>query len=209
MMNLWSSAEAGKASAAIMSQGIDTFNENLNTLQTSTGTTATAYETMTDTFQFKSNQLKNSVSNLGIMIYQGVGGPLAELTGIANEGVQGIAAAFQEGGFSAIGPAVMDLFSNIGTWIIQKLPDITTAVNTLLEGVGTFISTNQTAITTAITSVVSAIASNIPVVLPTLLTVGMSLLQGVIQGVFQTLPVIMPQMITAAVQIVTMLAIRP
>lgn len=205
MMNLWSSAEAGKASAAIMSQGIDTFNENLNTLQTSTGTTAAAYETMTDTFQFKSNQLKNSVSNLGIMIYQGVGGPLAELTGIANEGVQGIAAAFQEGGFSAIGPAVMNLFSNVGTWIIQKLPDITTAVNTLLQGVGTFISTNQTAITTAITSVVSAIASNIPVVLPTLLTVGMSLLQGVIQGVFQTLPVIMPQMITAAVQIVTML----
>ena len=205
MMNLWSSAEAGKASAAIMSQGVETFNENLETLQTSTDTTKAAYETMTDTFKFKSEQLKNSVSNLGIMIYQGVGGPLAELTGIANEGVQGIAAAFQEGGFSAIGPAVMDLFSNVGQWIIQKLPDITTAVNTLLEGVGEFISTNQTAITTAMTSVVSAIASNIPVVLPTLLTVGMALLQGVIQGVFQTLPVILPDMITAAVSIVTML----
>lgn len=205
MMNLWSSAEAGKASAAIMSQGIATFNENLETLRTSTGTTADAYETMTNTFQFKSSQLKNSVSNLGIMIYQGVGGPLAELTGIANEGVQGIAAAFEQGGASAVGPAVMNLFSNIGKWIIQKLPDATAAVNTLLEGVGSFISTNQTAITTAVTSVVSSVASNIPVVLPTLIPVGMSLLQGVIQGVFQTLPVITPQLITAAIQIVTML----
>lgn len=205
LMNLWSSAEAGKASAAIMSQGIDVFNENLETLMTSTGTTAAAYETMTDTFQFKSNQLKNSVSNLGIMLYQGVGGPLAELTTIANDGVQGIATAFRDGGFSAIGPAVMDMMSNIGEYIIQKLPDITTAVNTLLQGVGEFISTNQTAITTAMTSVVSAIASNIPVVLPTLLTVGLALLEGVIQGVFQTLPVIMPDLITAAIQIATML----
>lgn len=205
LMNLWSSAEAGKASAAIMSQGLDTFNENLETLRTSTGTTAAAYETMTNTFQFKSNQLKNSISNLGIMIYQGVGGPLAELTGIANEGVQNIAAAFQEGGFSAIGPAVMDMMSNVGNYIIQKLPDITTAVNTLLQGVGTFIANNQTAITTAVTSVVSGIASSLPIVIPTLITVGMSILTGLIQGVFSALPVILPDLINAAVQILTML----
>ena len=205
MMNLWSSAEAGKASAAIVSQGFSTFNDNLETLKESTGTTAAAYETMTDTFQFKSDQLKNSVSNLGIMIYQGVGGPLSELTGIANEGVQNIANAFQDGGFSTIGPAVMDMMGNVGTYIIQKLPDITAAVNTVLEGVATFISTNQEAITTAATTIVTAIAENIPVVLPTLITVGTAILTGIIQGLSTALPVVLPDLTTAAVEIITML----
>lgn len=205
LMNLWSSAEAGKASAAIVSQGLDTFNDNLETLKTSTGTTATAYETMTNTFQFKSAQLKNSISNLGIMIYQGVGGPLAELTGIANEGVQGIAAAFQEGGISAVGPAVMDMMSNIGNYIIQKLPDATAAVNTLLEGVGTFITTNQGAITTAVTSIVTTIAAGLPTVLPVLISAGMSILMAIMSGVSQSLPTILPVLIDASVQIVTML----
>lgn len=205
LMNMWSSAEAGKASAAIMSQGLDTFNDNLETLKTSTGTTAAAYETMTNTFQFKSNQLKNSISNLGIMIYQGVGGPLAELTGIANDGVQGIAAAFQEGGMSAVGPAVMEMMSNIGKYIIQKLPTVTTAVNTLLEGVGTFITTNQGAISTAITSVVTTIASGLPTVLPVLVSAGMSILMAIMGGISQSLPTVLPVLIDAAVQIVSML----
>lgn len=178
-MNLWSSAEAGKAAAAIASQGFDTFNDNLKELKDSSGATAKAYETMTNTFQFKSAQLKNSISNLGILIYQGVGGPLAELTGIANEGVQNIAAAFQKGGASAIGPAVSEMFTNLGQYITPKIPEITTAVSSLFVSVGA-------------------------AALPTLLSVGMSMLQGLVQGALQALPVILPEMINAAVQMITM-----
>ena len=53
MMNLWGSAEAGKAANAIINQGLDTFNSNLEKLANSAGTTQAAYEAMTNTTAFK------------------------------------------------------------------------------------------------------------------------------------------------------------
>ena len=48
LMNLWGSAEAGKAANAVINQGLETFNDNLITLKNSSGATAAAYETMTN-----------------------------------------------------------------------------------------------------------------------------------------------------------------
>ncbi len=63
LMNLWGSAEAGKASNAIVSQGLEEFNDNLTTLQESAGATAKAYETMADTTEFAHNKMENSMTN--------------------------------------------------------------------------------------------------------------------------------------------------
>ncbi|MCD8150603.1 MAG: phage tail tape measure protein [Clostridiales bacterium] len=68
LMNLWSSAEAGKAANAVISQGLDTFNENLVALGNSAGTTEAAYATMTDTSTYATERLQNSMSNLSIAI---------------------------------------------------------------------------------------------------------------------------------------------
>lgn len=43
LMNLWGSAEAGKAANAVINQGLETFNDNLITLKNSSGATAAAY----------------------------------------------------------------------------------------------------------------------------------------------------------------------
>lgn len=70
LMGLWSSQEAGKASNAIMTQGISDFNEVVAQMNSemsgATGTTEKAYDTMTDTSEFIDQQLSNSVTNLGI-----------------------------------------------------------------------------------------------------------------------------------------------
>lgn len=68
-MNLWSSQEAGKSANAIANQGIETFNDNLKTLQNQAGTTQTAYEDMTDAFAWKSEDLKTKLENLGIDLF--------------------------------------------------------------------------------------------------------------------------------------------
>ena len=68
MMNLWGSAEAGKASNAIINQGLETFNENLNILTNSTGITQKSYEAMTNTAAFSTERLNNSFDNLSIAI---------------------------------------------------------------------------------------------------------------------------------------------
>lgn len=70
LMGLWSSQEAGKASNAIMTQGIKDFNDVLfqmnNEMEGATGTTDEAYTTMTNTSEFIDQRFKNSVKNLGI-----------------------------------------------------------------------------------------------------------------------------------------------
>ncbi len=68
MMNLWGSAEAGKAANAIINQGLETFNNNLDSLHNSAGTTAAAYETMTSTSEFATQRMTNSFDNLQIAI---------------------------------------------------------------------------------------------------------------------------------------------
>ena len=70
LMGLWSSQEAGKASNAIMTQGIADFNAVVSQMDKemsgATGTTEKAYKTMTNTSKFIDKQLSNSVNNLAI-----------------------------------------------------------------------------------------------------------------------------------------------
>lgn len=64
LMNLWGSAEAGKASAAIIGQGLEQFNENLEQVQGSIGATDTAFEIMDNTMARTAEKMKNSWTNL-------------------------------------------------------------------------------------------------------------------------------------------------
>lgn len=68
MMNLWGSAEAGKAANAIINQGLDTFNTNLEKLGNAAGTTQAAYEAMTNTAAYSTERMENSFHNLSIAI---------------------------------------------------------------------------------------------------------------------------------------------
>ena len=68
LMNLWGSAEAGKASNAIINQGLETFNSNLGKLANSAGTTQRAYDAMTNTTAHGTERMENSFANLSIAI---------------------------------------------------------------------------------------------------------------------------------------------
>nr|DAV01051.1 MAG TPA: minor tail protein [Caudoviricetes sp.] len=70
LMNLWGSAEAGKAASAIAGQGVKTFNSNLEQLQHSTGLTEKAYQTMANTLSFQTDKLKTRITNLGTAVYE-------------------------------------------------------------------------------------------------------------------------------------------
>lgn len=68
MMNMWGSAEAGKAANAIIGQGLDTFNDNLVTLREGAGTTAEAYSIMAGTTEYAHNKMNNAAKNLSVQI---------------------------------------------------------------------------------------------------------------------------------------------
>lgn len=72
LMGLWSSQEAGKASNAIMTQGVEDFNIVLAQMNEemagATGTTQAAYKTMTSTSEFIDQKLGNSCENLAVAV---------------------------------------------------------------------------------------------------------------------------------------------
>ncbi|MCD7882528.1 MAG: phage tail tape measure protein [Lachnospiraceae bacterium] len=99
LMNLWSSAEAGKASNAIVNQGLEEFNENLEAITDSSGATETAYATMADTTGTKIEQMKQGFASLGLQIYDGLEEPL-------NSGIDFV--------IGSVIPGLSDLITNVG-----------------------------------------------------------------------------------------------
>lgn len=68
LMNMWGSAEAGKAANAIIGQGLDTFNQNLATLKNSAGATQAAYDTMANTTEYAHQRMDNAIENTQLQI---------------------------------------------------------------------------------------------------------------------------------------------
>ncbi len=112
MMNLWGSAEAGKAANAIINQGLDTFNSNLEKLANSAGTTQRAYDAMTETTAHGTERMDNSFANLSIAI----GEDLNPAIGAFRNGIAD----------------VMDKF----TELITKNPIITAVFTGLITAIG-------------------------------------------------------------------------
>lgn len=113
LMNLWGSAEAGKAGNAIINQGLETFNANLGKLKNSAGTTQKAYEAMTSTTAYSTEKMNNSFHNLSIAIGD-------DLNPVVNQFQNGIA-------------NITDGMTNL----INKHPAITAVLTGAAVGIGT------------------------------------------------------------------------
>lgn len=109
LINLWSSAEAGKAANAIASQGIDYFRKSLEELHSSKGLTESAYATMASTFEHQSKLIKTNWDNLVISIFDCLSGPMARVLKIVN------------GAMPAVQGAISTAAANIGTMIANGL----------------------------------------------------------------------------------------
>lgn len=68
MMQLWRQQNAGKASNAILSQGLDKFRQNLDAVTNSAGATEKAYEIMEDTTAHAHERMQTSIHNLSTVI---------------------------------------------------------------------------------------------------------------------------------------------
>ncbi len=68
LMNMWGSAEAGKAANAIIGQGLETFNKNLDTLKNGAGATQSAYDTMANTTAYAHQRMDNAIENTQLQI---------------------------------------------------------------------------------------------------------------------------------------------
>lgn len=134
MMNMWGSAEAGKAANAIIGQGLDTFNENLSTLQTSVGVTAQAYAVMANTTEYAHNKMDNAAKNTQLQIGNVLNPTLTKLY----EGMERI-------------------YTDVGDFV-EKNPTVVKAITAITAGIATFAGgiAAYTAATTIATAVQTA-----------------------------------------------------
>lgn len=134
MMNMWGSAEAGKAANAIIGQGLDTFNQNLKTLETSAGVTAQAYSVMASTTEYAHNKMNNAAKNTQLQIGNVLNPTLTKLY----EGMERI-------------------YTDIGNFVEQN-PTVVKAITAITAGIATFAGgiAAYTAATTIATAVQTA-----------------------------------------------------
>ena len=96
LQNLWSSAEAGLASSAIVGQGLDAFNQNLAAVAGSAGATQAAYETMADTMEHKTALIKAQAQDMAISLFEAAGPAISGLADAALAGLQALEGVFQK-----------------------------------------------------------------------------------------------------------------
>ena len=153
LMNLWGSAEAGKAASAIAGQGVKTFNSNLEQLRHSTGLTEKAYQTMANTLSFQTDKLKTRITNLGTAVYEyfddsltegvsGLSDAFLELTDSVKDGElsdkmedisEGVAGLIHTG--SELAADVIPALINGASWVLDNGTEVVTAIGGITAAV--------------------------------------------------------------------------
>lgn len=174
LMNLWGSAEAGKAASAIAGQGVKTFNSNLEQLQHSTGLTEKAYQTMANTLSFQTDKLKTRITNLGTAVYEyfddslteGVGSlsdAFLELTESVKDGElsgkmedisEGVANLIHTG--SELAADVIPALINGASWVLDNGDSVVTAIGGITAAVVAY-----KAVTTSLAVTVNPVGASV------------------------------------------------
>lgn len=170
---LWSSVEAGTGALSLASSGADQFDSVLGQMVDSTGATESAYATMTDTFQHKTESLKTNVQNFGISVFDSINGGLGDAVGLLSGYVQTLTDSFSSGGFaglvSGIGDIFADLISNVGPQLLQSGVE-------LAQELGQGLMDSMDVIAGAAVSLMQGLAGGLRDHLPTLIRSGLSML---------------------------------
>lgn len=174
-INLWGSAEAGKAANTIVNQGLEQFNTNLQTISSSLGATQTAYETMqTSSFNLGKafNKLKNAAIQFGDVLMPVLVPALTAVVEKATELVQWFTSLdsgtqnliLTIGGIAVAAGPVLTVFGNIVTAVgkisggIASLVGIVGKAGSAFSGLFAILAANPIA---AVIASVAALAAGI------------------------------------------------
>ena len=216
LMNLWSSAEAGKAANAMLSQGFETFNENLGQIKTTAGVTQTAFETMENTMSSKMDHMKNSWTNLlaGMTMenvdFSGlIDGFVEDFSNVVNMLAPRIPTILN-GVVQLISTMIPQLFELLGPVFVENLPILLTAALSVLTSLIQMIATDLPNLMNAIldmlpmiiTSLTTALVENLPVFLEGLMQFVLGLVEAlpsILQPILDTVEAWLPILIEAAI----------
>ena len=184
LVDMFSSIEAGKAALSIMTKDGAKFNENLKAMADSAGLVDTAYEKMSNTLETQLDRLKQSVTNLGIAIYEENNTVFAQMANFGAECISKISEGFEANGTEGMITALGNVLSDVLTKTTENLPLVFDISGDLLSSVVDGIDRNLSKISEAseknISSLRDGITNFMPKLQPVVKEIGNILVQGII-----------------------------
>lgn len=182
---LWSSVEAGTAALSLASSGAGRFNEVLGQMQADSKLTESAYETMTDTMAHKMDALKTNAQNLGIALFDAVGGKLGEGVSLASGYLQALTQGFQSGGLAGLADSLGGIFTDL---FMNVLPAVTQSGTELLNGLAAGMAQGVPALLAQALPMLETFSGSLRENAGKLVDAGLHLLVQLVQGLVNGLP---------------------
>ena len=182
---LWSSVEAGTAALSLASSGAGRFNEVLGQMQADSKLTKSAYETMTDTMAHKMDALKTNAQNLGIALFDAVGGKLGEGVSLASGYLQALTQGFQSGGLAGLADSLGGIFTDL---FMNVLPAVTQSGTELLNGLAAGMAQGVPALLAQALPMLETFSGSLRENAGKLVDAGLHLLVQLVQGLVNGLP---------------------
>jgi TP901 family phage tail tape measure protein len=135
LADLFGSAEAGKAALSLLADGGYEFSDSLQAIQSSSGATQQAFETVSSTSTAKFNETVNKLKNIGIT----AGGDLLDMLSPAVESVGGFVQSVADW-YSSLDSDTQEMVSKVGLALGVSGP-LVTGLGKSVEAIGTLTST--------------------------------------------------------------------
>ena len=183
LVDMFSSIEAGKAALSIDNSD---WRKNMEGMATDADVVGAAYDKVSDTVQFKSQQMKTSLQNLATVAFQSVAKDMSGALDTGSDAVGRMTKALQEGGFEGLAEEAVkvggEMATKIASGLLKGLPKI---VNTAVSIGG---------------KIVPQVASGIMTAMPKVTEAAVGIIHSVTEGIQSNLPSLIPVAMNALLE---------
>lgn len=224
MLDMFSNVDAGNAALSVFSNNGQTFVDDLKEMGTAADVVGDAYEKVSDTVEFKSNQMKTSLKNLSATAEKAVAGDFKNALDIGNDAIGRLQNALVSGGFSGLAQEAVkiggEMAVQIASGIMDGIPKVTEAavgiLHSMTEGIKSRLPDLIPVAMNALLTFTGSIRSNVGTIVDAGLELVMALADSLIQNIpvfVQTVPTIVtniaglindnaPKILSCGVQII-------
>lgn len=180
--------EAMSGLLAIVNASDDDFDKLSDAIYSCDGAAKRMADTMNDNLQGQITILKSGLEGLGISLYENMEAPLKEVVKEAQNMVQQLQDAFNNGGLDEVVSTVGDIFAQIVEKAASAAPDLIDIASDMIQSFLTGINNNLPEIASAGVDIVTSLGSALIENTGLLWSTGVALLAEVLSGLADNMP---------------------
>lgn len=180
--------EAMSGLLAIVNASDDDFDKLSDAIYSCDGAAKRMADTMNDNLQGQITILKSGLEGLGISLYENMEAPLKEVVKEAQDMVQQLQDAFNNGGLDEVVSTVGDIFAQIVEKAASAAPDLIDVASDMIQSFLTGINNNLPEIASAGVDIVTSLGSALIENTGLLWSTGVALLDEVLSGLADNMP---------------------